>query len=454
MRVDFGPPLRKAHIAPELTKPGEPTKAADVFSAGAVAYELLAGSLPDVNRLVPLRDLGVDVTPSVDAAIRRALEPMPSHRHATAAAFWAALGAPATAAPVTSKDATPEVQYPVGFPELRPVAKGRLLRLIGAFPYQEATNVAVAADGSVIAVSGPRTISFMRPDGTTTGPPIPATKVEHLVLSASGRLCAAAAGESTKPEDFARTPTSIRVWSVETGHMIFERRMKGHTRVALSPDGFLVSGGPRADEVGAWDLETGAPRWTRPFTDVRDVSVSSDSAHVLVSMRAEQTLLTSGDGREIWRRSLESRTDPGDIARGIVLAGARVLTWETNRTRMEQRGRKREPESVCLSARFFVTNAEGATVRLHDTATYWCDGHSMGVAGDVVYWLDAGPNTSPMLQALDLRSGLEIESLDLGPSKAMFRSMFGVSLAACATRVVLLAERGPRNALLLAYEPI
>lgn len=46
MRVDFGPPLRKAHIAPELTKPGEPTKAADVFSAGAVAYSCSRGRCP------------------------------------------------------------------------------------------------------------------------------------------------------------------------------------------------------------------------------------------------------------------------------------------------------------------------------------------------------------------------------------------------------------------------
>jgi serine/threonine-protein kinase len=89
-----------AYLSPEQALGEEVTAAADVYSLGAVLYELLAGrppyefdSLADLavqqrsGSITPIGELAPDVPPHVEDAVMRALARNPAYRPATAGAF-------------------------------------------------------------------------------------------------------------------------------------------------------------------------------------------------------------------------------------------------------------------------------------------------------------------------------------------------------------------------------
>jgi serine/threonine protein kinase len=82
-----------AYLAPEQAAGEEVTAAADIYSLGAVAYELLAGHPPyDVESLADLARAKEpppleDVPPELDRAVRRGLAHYSRARHPSAAAF-------------------------------------------------------------------------------------------------------------------------------------------------------------------------------------------------------------------------------------------------------------------------------------------------------------------------------------------------------------------------------
>jgi len=94
-----------AYLSPEQALGEEVTPAADVYSLGAVLYELLAGqppyefeSLADLaakqasGQITPLGELAPDVPRRVEDAVMRSLARNPSFRPASATAFAQALG--------------------------------------------------------------------------------------------------------------------------------------------------------------------------------------------------------------------------------------------------------------------------------------------------------------------------------------------------------------------------
>ena len=95
-----------AYLSPEQALGEEVTAAADVYSLGAVLYELLTGrppyefdSLADLaakqtsGQITPVGELAPDVPRDVEDAVMRSLARNPSYRPASAAAFAKELGA-------------------------------------------------------------------------------------------------------------------------------------------------------------------------------------------------------------------------------------------------------------------------------------------------------------------------------------------------------------------------
>ena len=104
-----------AYIAPEqLTGKSEPAPACDIYSLGAMLYELLTGRPPFLGSLeavlsqalldepVPPSSLRPEVGPKLNAACLKALAKKPEDRHASMAAFAAALDDSLRATPVLS----------------------------------------------------------------------------------------------------------------------------------------------------------------------------------------------------------------------------------------------------------------------------------------------------------------------------------------------------------------
>ena len=78
------------YMAPEVLVGEGVSPRSDVYGLAATVWTLLAGSPPAYGDPEPLPG----VEPELEQALRRALDPRPEHRFASAAALAAALGSP------------------------------------------------------------------------------------------------------------------------------------------------------------------------------------------------------------------------------------------------------------------------------------------------------------------------------------------------------------------------
>jgi serine/threonine protein kinase len=115
------------YAPPEQYGMGRTDARADVYSAGATLYALLTGRVPADGlerltgqvRLVPPRQIKASLSPEVEAAVMRAMQPRPDDRFQTAAEFHAALAeAPASPAPAARPESRPSAPAPVLAPTL------------------------------------------------------------------------------------------------------------------------------------------------------------------------------------------------------------------------------------------------------------------------------------------------------------------------------------------------
>jgi serine/threonine-protein kinase len=101
-----------AYLAPEQAAGEEVTAAADIYSLGAVLYELLTGRPPlefsslaelaykqSTEPIEPVRDLAPEVPPALEDAIMRALARQPEYRQSSAAELAQELAAASPEAP-------------------------------------------------------------------------------------------------------------------------------------------------------------------------------------------------------------------------------------------------------------------------------------------------------------------------------------------------------------------
>lgn len=81
-------------MAPEVLVGEGVSPRSDVYGLAATVWTLLAGSPPAYGDPAPLAGAAPEAGPELEQALRRALDPRPEHRFATAAALAAALGSP------------------------------------------------------------------------------------------------------------------------------------------------------------------------------------------------------------------------------------------------------------------------------------------------------------------------------------------------------------------------
>lgn len=264
----------------------------DVYALGAVLHEMLAGEAPFaapspqavVKRImhelpVSLTDYRPDVSPLLDAAVRRALAKHPGDRFASAAAFSRALS---TGVAMPLRDA--ERARAESEADLFPVRRGRTVSVRAATYTAAAMLLIGVAGGRLIhpgslarRLTGAARIVASSPDrGGVMASPAPDAALVLTVVDRTGRV--------------VRAIPAARPWTPR-----------------FSPDGRSVAYGAfgvgrRTSDIWVTDLDAGTTRRiTDDDGDSNDPQWSADGASLAYSVGAE-------GGKDVVLRALRSGT--------------------------------------------------------------------------------------------------------------------------------------------------
>ena len=129
-RVGLRAPVRRPYSAPERVAGAEWSTPADVFSLGAIAFELLTGRRPSGTGedIGPLSDAIVAEVDRIQMVVARAMHEMPGARYPTGLAFADALAAagprrrlPSAAPSAFADEASPPPIQMIAIPSEAPV---------------------------------------------------------------------------------------------------------------------------------------------------------------------------------------------------------------------------------------------------------------------------------------------------------------------------------------------
>jgi len=210
-----------AYASPEQVLGEPPDPRSDLFSLGALLYELIAGTTPfgagdDPTATLRIRNeppapLGrftPDLAPTLERVVQRCLQKMPAHRYQTADELGAALDATLVEMGTTARDAVLEALSALGLAvkPSSPVIMRQSPRRLGP---SVATVAAVLFGFFILLAAGGVAIDLLaRRSGAANSDPGPAGKLE-LVPASPGYLRVVAqpwAKVIVDGEDFDTTP--------------------------------------------------------------------------------------------------------------------------------------------------------------------------------------------------------------------------------------------------------
>ncbi len=282
----------RAYMAPEQLERGrEVDHRADLYSLGAVFYELLTGGLPLGVFGPPSQQVAVD--PRADGVVMRALEKDPSRRYQSAAEFRAAAMTLLTPQPGArhrltrrrlvglsvgvaafaggawaigkfSSSSQPQPEDPKPEPAKPDPADRRVL----VHP-AKVWSVSFASDNTLATASEDKLVRFWNPgSGEQIGAfeAFPRGELGYLTVrfAPDGQTLATAGGDNL-----------VRIWDRETRK---ERHvLRGHgrevTSVAFSPTQPIIATAGHDQSVRLWDTRTGKPMGT-PLSGPADPALS------------------------------------------------------------------------------------------------------------------------------------------------------------------------------------